>query len=159
LAYSTIIYGFVWFTGLGKFYDEEFVNQVTQSSGLGPLPPWASIILFFFFTATFAVIRDTATVLGEVIGWRGFLVPEFAKKHSFLATAVVTGLIWAFWHYPVILFADYKSDTPVWFYLPILTLTIPLLNFVWTWMRLKNREHLARRCSPRGAQHVHSVIL
>jgi membrane protease YdiL (CAAX protease family) len=41
------------------------------------------------------------------------------------------------WHYPVILFADYKSDTPVWFYLPILTLTIPLMNFVWTWMRLK----------------------
>jgi uncharacterized protein len=138
LTYSALIYGAVWLSGLGGFYDRSFVKRLVESFGLGQLPPWVAIVLYFLFTATFAVIRGTATVLGEEIGWRGFLVPEFAKTHSFLTTAVVTGLIWAVWHYPVILFADYKSDTPVWFYVPILTLTIPLLNFVWTWMRLKS---------------------
>jgi hypothetical protein len=39
LAYSSIIYGFTWFTGLGTFYDREFVNKVTQSFGLSALPP------------------------------------------------------------------------------------------------------------------------
>jgi uncharacterized protein len=138
LAYSAIIYGLVWLTGLGVFYNREFVDRVTQSFGLGPLPAWASISLYFLFTATFGVIRDTATVLGEEIGWRGFLVPELAKTHGFPATAIITGFIWAIWHYPIVLFADYKSDTPVWFYLPLLTVMLPFLTFVWTWMRLKS---------------------
>jgi membrane protease YdiL (CAAX protease family) len=140
LAYSSVIYGFVWLTGLGTFFNRGFVDNVTESFGLGPLPDWLSIILYFLLTATFAVIRDTATVIGEEIGWRGFLVPELAKNRSFAATAAITGLIWAFWHYPVVLFADYKSDTPVWFYLPLLTIMLPILTFVWTWLRLKSRS-------------------
>jgi len=106
LTYSALIYGAVWLSGLGGFYDPVFVKRLVESFGLGPLPPWAAIILYFLFTATLAVIRGTATVLGEEIGWRGYLVPEFAKTHSFLTTAAVTGLIWAFWHYPV-----YSSPT------------------------------------------------
>ncbi len=90
-----LIYGAVWLSGLGGFYDPVFVKRLVESFGLGSLPPWAAIVLYFLFTATFAVIRGTATVLGEEIGWRGFLVPEFAKTHSFLTTAVVTGLIWS----------------------------------------------------------------
>jgi len=138
LTYSALIYGFVWLTGIGTFFNKEFVAKVTQSFGLGPLPDWLSVTLYFLFTATFAVIRDMATVIGEEIGWRGFLVPELAKRRSFAVTAAITGLIWAFWHYPIMLFADYKSDTPVWFYLPLLTIMLPFLTFVWTWLRLKS---------------------
>ncbi len=138
LAYATVIYAFVWLTGLGGVYSKGFVEKVTESFGLGPMPAWASIALYFVFTATFSVIRDCATVIGEEIGWRGFLVPELAKKHGFPATAMITGFIWAIWHYPIVLFADYKSDTPVWYYLPLLTIMLPFLSFVWTWMRLKS---------------------
>jgi membrane protease YdiL (CAAX protease family) len=138
LAYSLSIYGFVWITGIGAFYDHVFIAKVAESYGLGPLPNWLTLTLYFFFTATYSVIRDTATVIGEEIGWRGFLVPELAKSRSFSATAIITGLIWAIWHYPVVLFADYKSDTPVWFYLPLLTVMLPLITFVWTWLRLKS---------------------
>lgn len=138
LAYSIVIYGFVWLTGLGTFFNRAFLDKVTQSFGLGPLPAWLSMTLYFLLTATFAVIRDTATVIGEEIGWRGFLVPELAKTQSFARTATLTGFIWAIWHYPIVLFADYKSDTPVWFYLPLLTIMLPFLTFVWTWLRLKS---------------------
>jgi membrane protease YdiL (CAAX protease family) len=130
----------VWLTGLGGFYDKGFVDRVTDSFGLGSIPAWASITLYFIFTATFTVIRDFATVIGEEIGWRGFLVPELAKKHSFPATALITGFIWAIWHYPVILFADYHGASPAWFYVPLLTIMLPFLTFVWTWLRLKSRS-------------------
>ncbi len=113
LGYSIVIYTFVWLTGLGGVYNKSFVDQITNSFGLGPIPAWASITLYFIFTATFTVIRDFATVIGEEIGWRGFLVPELAKKHGFPATAMITGFIWAIWHYPVILFADYHGASPV----------------------------------------------
>jgi uncharacterized protein len=140
LAYSIVIYGFVWLTGIGGFYNKGFVDQVTNSFGLGPMPVWASIMLYFVFTGTFTVIRDCATVIGEEIGWRGFLVPELAKKHGFPATAIISGLIWAIWHYPVILFADYRGATPAWFYVPLLTLMMPFLAFLWTWLRLKSKS-------------------
>jgi membrane protease YdiL (CAAX protease family) len=103
-----------------------------------PGPPWASIALYFLFTATITVIRDFATVLGEEIGWRGFLVPELAKRYSFAATAMLSGFIWAIWHYPILLLADYNGHTPVWYYLPLFTLLLPVISFVWTWMRLKS---------------------
>jgi len=96
LGYSLVIYGFVWLTGLGGVYNKSFLDQVTNSLGLGPIPAWASITLYFIFTATFTVIRDFATVIGEEIGWRGFLVPELSKRHSFPATALITGFIWQF---------------------------------------------------------------
>jgi hypothetical protein len=36
LGYSIVIYGFVWLTGLGGFYNRGFVDQITNSFGLGP---------------------------------------------------------------------------------------------------------------------------
>ena len=140
LGYSIVIYTFVWLTGLGGVYNKSFVDQITSSFGLGPIPAWASITLYFIFTATFTVIRDFATVIGEEIGWRGFLVPELAKKHGFPATAMITGFIWAIWHYPVIWFADYHGASPAWFYVPLLTVMLPFLTFVWTWLRLKSKS-------------------
>lgn len=138
LGYATVSYGFVWLSGFGGFYNKLFVELVSKDLGLGPMPSWLTISLYFFFTATIGVIMDMPTVLGEEIGWRGFLVPELAKRHGFAATAIISGLIWALWHYPLLLLGDYHPDTPVWFYLPLFTLLVPVINFVWTWMRLKS---------------------
>lgn len=137
LAYSVLTYAAVWIGGFGGFPNREFVSGLTQSFGLGAMPTWASVALYFFFTATINVIRDFPTVLGEEIGWRGFLVPELATHHGFAATATLSGLVWAIWHYPVLLFADYTGHTPVFYYLPLFTIGVPLLCFTFAWMRLK----------------------
>jgi membrane protease YdiL (CAAX protease family) len=138
LAYGGAAYAFVWLSGFGGFYNKAFVDLVSKDFGLGPMPAWLTISLYFLFTATISVITGAATVLGEEIGWRGFLVPELAKRHGFAATAIISGLIWAFWHYPLLLLGDYHPPTPVWFYLPLFTLLLPVISFVWTWMRLKS---------------------
>jgi membrane protease YdiL (CAAX protease family) len=138
LAYGTVSYGFVWLTGFGGFYNKPFVDLAAKDLGLGPMPHWLTITLYFLFTATIAVISGIPTVLGEEIGWRGFLVPELARSHGFAATAIISGLIWALWHYPLLLLGDYHPLTPVWYYLPLFTLLLPVISFVWTWMRLKS---------------------
>lgn len=50
--------------------------------------------------------------LGEELGWRGFLhskLTELKWPHPFL----ITGIIWAIWHWPLILFSNYAtSDHP-----------------------------------------------
>jgi uncharacterized protein len=138
LGYATMIYTFVWLTGLGGVPNRDFVESAIKGFGLGAMPPWASIALSFFFTATTGVITDCATTMGEEIGWRGFLVPELAKRHSFARTAIISGLIWAVWHFPILLFADYHAPTPTWYYLPVFILTLPAISFVWAWMRLRS---------------------
>jgi membrane protease YdiL (CAAX protease family) len=138
LCYATVIYVCAWTAGVGKFYNKPFVDLFSKEFGFGPLPAWAAIGWYFCFTATIAVIKDLATVLGEEIGWRGFLVPELAKKYSFARTALISGAVWALWHYPLLLFGSYHPPTPIWFYLPTFTVTVITINFLWTWMRLKS---------------------
>ena len=37
---------------------------------------------------------------GEEIGWRGYVLPRLQAKHSALAAALITGVIWTVWHTP-----------------------------------------------------------
>jgi len=41
--------------------------------------------------------------LGEEIGWRAFFLTELEKKHGLLKASITTGLLWSFWHFPLIL--------------------------------------------------------
>ena len=37
-------------------------------------------------------------VIGEEVGWRGFLQPRFRARLGLLAAGVATGVVWTFWH-------------------------------------------------------------
>lgn len=39
--------------------------------------------------------------LGEEFGWRGFALTRLQERHGPLAAAVVVGLLWAVWHFPL----------------------------------------------------------
>jgi len=138
LIYATIAYSAVWLFGLGGFYNREFLADVTRSFGLGPLPAWAGMTMYLVFAGTAGMVRSCSSALGEEIGWRGFLVPQLAKNHSYTATALVSGIIWSLWHYPVLIFADYNSGTPTWYGLSCFTVMVVSLSFVFAWMRLKS---------------------
>jgi CAAX protease family protein len=42
-------------------------------------------------------------VVGEEIGWRGFLLPRLRGRLSLPAAGVVTGIVWSLWHLPIYL--------------------------------------------------------
>jgi membrane protease YdiL (CAAX protease family) len=58
--------------------------------------------------------------LGEELGWRGFLLPEFQKRFSMLSSAIVVGIIWFLWHIPLFWspFGTLVSGRPITF-LPV----------------------------------------
>lgn len=81
---------------------------------------------------------SSVSALGEEIGWRGFLVPELAKITTFSRTALISGALWAVWHYPLILFADYRSTTPSWYATLCFTVMVVGISFPFAWLRLKS---------------------
>ena len=116
LVYSAVIYGLVWVTGIGGF----------KPTGL------TQILIY----ATLGLVTACLAALGEELGWRGLLVPQMVKVTSFTRTSIICGLIWAAWHYPMILFADYKSGAPLWFVVPVFTVTVVGMSFYVNWLRL-----------------------
>jgi membrane protease YdiL (CAAX protease family) len=137
LGYSTLTYSIAWLTGIATINPAQTADAFTKYFGLGPLPRLVGIGLYFLVVATTGVIQNCATTLGEEIGWRGFLVPELAKRYSFTATAILSGAIWALWHVPIIVFAGYNAGTG-WYGLAVASANMIGLSFVLAWLRLKS---------------------
>ncbi|PWT89106.1 MAG: CPBP family intramembrane metalloprotease domain-containing protein [Blastocatellia bacterium] len=139
LAYTSLAYGAVWALRLAG-WNSEFVRAVAEDVELKGLPTWASFTLGIIFMATGGVIQNLSMTLGEEIGWRGLLLPELAKQMSFTKASLVSGLIWAAWHCPLLLFADYNSGTNRWYALSCSTITCISVSFILAWLRLKSES-------------------
>ena len=87
---------------------------------------------------TVGLATSVAFALGEELGWRGFLVPKLAERLSFTRTAIVSGIIWASWHMPLIIFADYNGGTPTLYSIACFAVMVVGISFPLAWLRLKS---------------------
>jgi uncharacterized protein len=137
LFYAAIAYVIVWTLGLGKFGNPQFFERVGNAMHLHG-PGWVSTAVGIVLIGTLGMIRSIASALGEEIGWRGFLVPQLSQTFSFTTTAFVSGIVWALWHYPILIFGDYNAGTPTWYGLTCFTVMVVSGSFIFAWMRLKS---------------------
>jgi membrane protease YdiL (CAAX protease family) len=138
LLYASVAYGLVWMTGLGGFSSVELVREFGTQFGLQHVPTWVIVLGYLAVIVTLGTAVSCISALGEEIGWRGFLVPNLAKATSFPKVAVISGVIWAVWHYPLIFFADYNGGTPAWYGASCFTVLVIGLSFAFAWMRLRS---------------------
>jgi uncharacterized protein len=107
----------IWLFGFGGFPYTDFARKTAEEFGLGGSPDWAVIAIFVDLTGTTGMLTGVAAATGEEIGWRGFLVPELAKTLPFTGVALVSGLMWASWHYPITAVVYRDAGLPPWFWL------------------------------------------
>jgi membrane protease YdiL (CAAX protease family) len=138
IAYTLPVYLVVWFGGFGGFADADFVKQTAEQFGWSNFPPGLTLILFVLLTATLGLVGKTSRALGEEIGWRGFLVPELAKVVGFSGVGIISGLMWAVYHFPALLFADYNAGTPAWYGLTCFTIMVVADSFILAWLTLRS---------------------
>jgi len=119
LVYATVVYGLVWLTGLGGVDLGRFKTPVLLFVVVGSL-------------------QSLLSATGEELGWRGFLVPTLAKTKSFRQTALLSGAIWAGWHVPLILGADYNGGTAPWYSVLCFAVMVVAMGFPFAWLRLRS---------------------
>jgi uncharacterized protein len=137
LVYATIAYAIVWASGLGGFPNYDFLNSAVDKMGLR-ISPAASGVVYVLVVGTVGMVRAMSSGLGEEIGWRGFLVPELYKNYGFTAASLISGAVWAVWHYPILIWGDYNAGTPTWYGLTCFTVMVVASGFIFAWLRLKS---------------------
>jgi membrane protease YdiL (CAAX protease family) len=117
--YCLLGYGFIWMIGLGK-YNAQFPADF----------PFTLLVLLF---------NGALSAILEEVAWRGFLVPQMIRVTNFTKTALITGLIWAAWHYPLIIFTNVRPvNTPLQYSLACFTIFVIGVSFATAWLRLKS---------------------
>ncbi|MGO4817095.1 CPBP family intramembrane glutamic endopeptidase [Flavobacterium sp. W22_SRS_FP1] len=102
IVYVSIAYVLIWLFGFGNLINTEKIVQWSDELGIESTNQTLVIVVMIFLLLTVGVIKNLGATLGEEIGWRGFLIFELRKVMSFKALAIVSGIIWAIWHFPLI---------------------------------------------------------
>ena len=135
--YVLITYILIWILGFGSIANKETILNWAKELGLvgiGNLKTIPIVIVAVVLLGTIEVIRSSATTLGEEIGWRGFLIWELRKVLSFTGVSIFSGLIWATWHWPIIVF--YGSNIAL--ELTTFYIVIVSMSFIMTYYTFKS---------------------
>lgn len=134
-------YTVIWNLDLGGFYNNEFLLKQKSNYNLNNWSNLGIFIFHFLLVASISFLVSLPSVLGEELGWRGFLVPELSKFLPFSGVALVSGLIWSLWHWPLILNGLYgNSVTPMYYQLSIFTIFIASISVIMAYLRLKSNS-------------------
>ncbi len=139
LLYVSIAYTILWLAGWGRAPNPGFVADATTAVSLH-ISPAGATVLMILFRGTLGML-DFAGSLGEEIGWRGFLVPALygLTNGNFTKTALLIGMIWAFWHAPIIFLSSYNNPAvPRWYSFCCFFVLILSSSVIDGWYRLRS---------------------
>ena len=93
LVVGVVAYGTAWLTGLADFQGDA-----------------ATVLRGVAFAATVATFVGLLAATGEEVGWRGNMLTRLIDA-GVPRPVLVSGLIWAVWHVPLILAGLYASGS------------------------------------------------
>jgi hypothetical protein len=137
-----LIYFLSWKLGFVKldFEMKDFMNLL-HSYGMKtelPFPPIYMALILFFVSIFISPWMNSFFGLGEEIGWRGFLLPRlmsFGKTKAY----IILGIIWGFWHLPLITVGFIYTDSPV-LGIAIMCMFTTSIGFIMNDVVLKNES-------------------
>ncbi len=138
VIYATPVYVACWIAIRGSLQLAAVETDAAKSFGLTHSPHVAFFGLQIPLLATVGIIGSLASATGEEIGWRGFLLPRLTTQFGFTVGCLLSGCIWAVWHYPALLWANYNAGTNARYALTCFTLMVIGDAFILGWLRLRS---------------------
>jgi len=111
VLYVSAAYAVIWILGIGGVPNEDTLSRWAKDAGLEGVGSSTLIVIMVLLLGTVGCIRAMSTVVGEEIGWRGFFIWELRKVLPFGGVALASGVIWGFWHWPIVIY--YGGGEPV----------------------------------------------
>ena len=135
LAVGFVAYGIAWSTGLAHFHALGPSDTFREMHlGGGPAIRFLKSLLLWLTVGAVYLIRYTA---GEEIGWRGYMLTRLIDARI-PAPILVSGIVWAAWHMPLILSGQYASGPHPILSSVFFTIDITAGAFVIAWLRLSS---------------------
>ncbi len=135
LVVSAVVLGLVVFLGIATpdFTLQRAAGLLAPGTAVPAMPTfiWAILPLSLLMTALFS----TFILWGEEFGWRGYLQIKLLGSRPLLA-AVVTGVIWGVWHYPINLRGYNFPQHPI-LGLLVFPVSTVMLSIIFGWLRQK----------------------
>jgi membrane protease YdiL (CAAX protease family) len=138
LAYASGAYAIIWLLGIVAYPNYDFIDKLVTDLYLDDYPRIAAVLEYLAVVCTVGLVQAAASVLGEEIGWRGFLVPELFKLESFTRTALASGLLWALWALPLMLLTQHELGTIDWLSIGYRTVMMIAIAVALAWLRLRS---------------------
>ncbi len=108
------------------------------SSGMTPTQlATISVITQTVLAFTLGIIINMFFTFGEEFGWRGYLLPRLAPLGG-LPAAILVGLIWGFWHAPLIVLDGYNYPDHPWLGVLLMMFSCVLLSIIFAWLRFRS---------------------
>ncbi len=137
LAYCAVAYGPVWASGLAGFDP----GRLAAGLPLAGVPEGVAALGAALLALTVGVVPFLVLSLGEEIGWRGLMVPRLAEVMPLPRVALWSGLAWASFHAPLMLFIPGAvHGVPVPYAVACFAVTGVALSYPLAWLRLKSRS-------------------
>jgi len=125
--------------------DAEFGQRISEMNPGVPVAALPPLALFAPLTLVQGLVAGLTInglfAFGEEYGWRGVLADELRPMGAVRATAL-TGVLWGFWHAPIIVLGHNYGVEWGWGILVMVTWTLPF-SFLLTWTRRRTGSVLA----------------
>ncbi len=117
----------------------EQAGQSGKSSSLTDLiarvPGWLFLVIGLLAAVLAACTVNLPFMLGEELGWRGYLYQATAEWPS-LKRVLFTGMVWGLWHAPLILMGHNYPNYPI-AGIGLMVVFCTLLAFLFDWSRTR----------------------
>jgi len=139
VGYITISYVLIWVFGFGNVLNQETITEWSQELGMEGFSSPFVLLTMVVLLASVGVVKNIGSTLGEEIGWRGFFIYELRKLFSFGGVSIISGLIWAIWHWPII-FLMYKGGGNLLFHITAFTVMIVVVSVIMAYYTFKSNS-------------------
>jgi membrane protease YdiL (CAAX protease family) len=125
-------YPLAWLSGL-----ETFRAPAMASLGLAGAPPVLKLLVSIAINLTLGCVLAAISTTGEEIGWRGYMLTRLIDAQV-PRPVLVSGVIWAAWHMPLILSGVYAVGRYPWLSPFVFALGMVAGSFVYARVRLES---------------------
>lgn len=102
---------------------------------------WAFFGLNYVLSALAFSVLNGVAAFGEELGWRGYLQDRFVRRYGRPLGITALGLVWGFWHFPLVLLAGYNyPETPVLGAVVLFPATAVLASFFLAWLTTRAKS-------------------